>query len=631
MDDAAEHDMGDGPEGPETVASEAAVLEAAALAGRRGERAQNRAADLIEEQIRLARLQRAHLKTQHLRDGFLLAFDLALAVGGVVLVCIIVALFWDAWSSRSVILEPFDAPATLAAQGYSGKVIAAQLRNDLRTFQDDTRTSQEKRAVSDAWSNRIELQIPEAGISIDEIQSLLHRWLSADEHIRGSIATDPKGFALAIEGDRIPPQEFRGPPTGLRSLISRAAEYVYASGEPYLFCVYLLNRGRFDEAVSLARNAFPTAPKADKPLLLNVWANALSALGRYSEALGKTQEAVRLKPDFWMGYDGMMGMEQSLGHEEAVARIGRDMERRAGRGRWLAADVPSAYWENLDFQRNDWPAFHSEVAGDMAASAGHGTEAGEAAPVDAWALAQMHDWRGAELELETAPGFEQDKTVMAQNAFDRAVIALDRGDNARALKQMQAVNAIVSKNTDVASTIVPPTACWLGLAEGLTGDVAKASADFKRGGTFVDCYRFKADVADRAGRFDEAQKLYAAAAALTPSLPSPYESWGEALLRRRLNDRAIAKFAAAHARGPHWADPLEHWAEALAAKRAFGEAAKKYDDAAQYAPQWGALYIHWGRALDAQGDHAAALEKFRRAWALDLTAAQRASIRGCCG
>jgi tetratricopeptide (TPR) repeat protein len=631
MDEAADSETNDGLEGPEIIASETAVLEAAALAGARGDRAHKRAAMLIEEQIRLARLQREHLRTQHIRDRFLVAFDLALAVGGLVLVCIIVALLWDAWSSRSVILEPFDVPSQLATQGYSGKVVAAQLRNDLRTFQDDTRTTQSKRDVSDAWSNRIELQIPEAGISIDEVQALLHRWLSRDEHIRGSVAIEQNRLVLAVEGDRIPPREFRGPAGDLRGLVSKAAEYIYGSGEPYLFCVYLLNQGRFKEVIALARSAFPSASKADKPLLLNVWANALSGLGNYRAALEKTQEAVRLKPDFWLSYDGMMGMEQSLGHEESVVRIGRAMERRAQRGGWFAADVPSAYWENLDFQRNEWQAFHAEVASDMAASAGHGTEAAEAAPVDAWALAQMHDWRGAELELETSPGSEADKSVVAQSAFVRAVIALDRGDNSRAVDEMRSVDAIVSKNTDVASTIVPPTLCWLGLAEGLAGNAAKAADDFKRGGTFVDCYRFKGDVADHANRWAEAQKDYAAAVALTPSLPSPYETWGEALARHGQYDDAIRKFSIAHENGPHWADPLEHWGEALAAERAFSNAAEKYQDAARSAPQWGLLYIHWARALDAQGDHAGALEKLKRAWSLDLTPQQRASIRGCCG
>jgi len=149
-----------------------------------------RAGVLIEEQIKLAAMQRQHLHTQHIRDRFLVAFDLALAVAGVIVLCLAAALFWDAWTSRSVIIDAFDVPASFAAQGLSGKVMASELLDRLKAFQDATRTNQEKRAVEDAWSNRIELQIPEAGISIDEIENLLHRWLARDEHITGSVVED---------------------------------------------------------------------------------------------------------------------------------------------------------------------------------------------------------------------------------------------------------------------------------------------------------------------------------------------------------------------------------------------------------------------------------------------------------
>ena len=62
-----------------------------------------------------------------------------------------------------------------------------------------------------------------------------------------------------------------------------------------------------------------------------------------------------------------------------------------------------------------------------------------------------------------------------------------------------------------------------------------------------------------------------------PQPPAPYESWGEALLRHRLYDAAIAKFSSANAFGPNWADPLEHWGEALAAKRDYAGAAEKFE------------------------------------------------------
>ena len=434
-----------------------------------------------------------------------------------------------------------------------------------------------------------------------------------------------------MRGDRFAAKSFTGAREQLHTLAVKAAGYLYGGSEPYLFSVYLSEQGRDAEAIALARSAFANANTTDKPLLLNVWANSLADLGRYREALDKVSEAVRLKPDFWLGYDTKMAMQLSLGQEESVVQTGRDMERRARRGQWLAANVPSAYWENLNSLLNDWPDFHRDLAADMAENGGQGTEVAQDPPFDAWALALMHDWRGAELELETSPGAGGDKFVIAQSALVRAAIALDRSEFKSSALSMHAVNSIVTKDSAIASEIVPPTACWLALAETLAGQGSNADADIARGGHFVDCYRFKGDIADRRGDWAGAQKDYAAAVALAPSVPSSYESWGEALMRHGARDAAIAKFAAAHERGPHWADPLEHWGEALAAEGKFEEATKKYSQAADDAPNWGHLYLVWGRALDRLQRHAEALDKYRRAEALDLSSADRAALGGCCG
>ena len=282
------------------------------------------------------------------------------------IVAIIGALFWDAWSSRSVIVDPFDVPASIAAQGISGKVVASELLDRLKAFQDATRTNQLKRAVADAWSNKIELQIPEAGISIDEVENLLHRWLANDQHITGSVVEEGKGIALTIRGDRFAARSFTGSRAQLHALTIKAAEYVYGGSEPYLFGVYLEEQGRALEVIALVQSAFSTASHTDKPLLLSVWSNALADLGRYREALDKAREGVRLDPRFWLGYDNMMGDDQSLGEEEAIVETGRDMERRARRGSWFAADVPLGYWQNLDYSVADWPATVPNGVSDIA-------------------------------------------------------------------------------------------------------------------------------------------------------------------------------------------------------------------------------------------------------------------------
>jgi tetratricopeptide (TPR) repeat protein len=289
------------------------------------------------------------------------------------------------------------------------------------------------------------------------------------------------------------------------------------------------------------------------------------------------------------------------------------------------------YWQNLDYSVADWPAFHRDVVFDMAQNGGQGTENAAEVPIEAEALARMHNWRGAELELETSPGTNSDHYVIAQSAFVRAIIALDAGDFARAAASLRTADRIASADSAVASNLASPWACWLARAEALSGEGAKADADIARGGRFVDCYRFKGDIADKRGDWPAAQIDYAAAVALAPSIPSSYGSWGEALARHGQEDAAIVKFALAHEKGPHCADPLEHWGEALASQGKFEDAIAKYKEASAYAPDWGLLYLHWGRALSRLNRSSEASEKFRRAWSLDLTPRERASIAGCCG
>jgi tetratricopeptide (TPR) repeat protein len=624
--------MDDEPEEGLSPAEEAITEPLISLANDRnaGAEERTRASVLIEEQITLARLQRAHLKTQHIRDRFLVAFDLALAIGGAVVVAAILALLWDAWSAHSVVIDQFDVPASFAARGYSGKVIASEIKENLREFQHATRSSQAKRSVSDAWSNRIQLQIPEAGISVDEVQNLLHRWLGRDEHIAGGLAEEGTQIRFTIYGDNITAKDFTGPASDLHALLVKAAEYIYGKSEPYLFSVYLSNQGRDAEAIALIKGAFPTADSSDKPLLLSIWSNALSDSGRYKEALEKAEESVRLNPRFWLGWNGVMAQELSLGNEEAVAQTGQQMQQISGRGYAFAAHVPAVYWGNYDYVVSDWQAFHSEVTADMAENEGQGTATADEAPIDAWSLAQMHDWRAAELELDTSRGDKRDNFLAAESAFVRAAIAADRKEWPAAAADMKIVGAIVAKDAATASNIPTPVLCWLGLSSAMAGDVAAGETALARGGRYVDCYRFKGDIEDKLNHWPAAAKDYKAAVTLAPSIPSSYLSWGDALLRHKRYDEASKKFSRAHLKGPHWADPLERLGEVYAAQGHWADAAAQYQKAAEYAPKWGLLYLNWGRALDKLDRHAEALTAYQRAWTANLTGRQRSSIYGCC-
>ncbi|MDB6012238.1 MAG: hypothetical protein JWL65_4488 [Gammaproteobacteria bacterium] len=494
-----------------------------------------------------------------------------------------------------------------------------------------TRSTVAKRSITDAWSGDVRMEIPETHVSLGEIQRYLRQWLGHDVSVGGSVVRDAQGISLTVRGSEFAGKTFAGEPNALPALLKRAAEYSYGQSEPVLFGYYLLSHHRSEDAIAVARNAYSSALEADKPLLLNIWGNALSFEGRFQEGLEKFRLAVELNPDFWIGYNNVINSLVVSGQEEAAADAGRQMERRAGRGKWFASKVPTSLWTTLDQLRWDLTSTHLENQRDIATSAGHGGSPDEeVVALDAFVLAEMHDPRGATLDLQTAPGAESDPHLSTLMTFMRGVIELDRGaySNARAefrhLDDGDLLTDVVIRDT------TPAPACYAAVAEEMMGDSAKADEHIARGGRFVDCYRFKGDISDHRGNWEQAQKDYAMAVSLAPSIPSSYESWGEALARHANYAAALEKFRQANAHSPHWADPLEHWGEALGAQGKYREAIEKYNAAQRYAPNWAQLYLHWGRALDAVGKHREAVERYRRALELDLKEEERKSLAACC-
>ena len=161
---------------------------------------------------------------------------------------------------------------------------------------------------------------------------------------------------------------------------------------------------------------------------------------------------------------------------------------------------------------------------------------------------------------------------------------MEAGDATTAVAEMEAFGKAYA--SPVVSSNNPGYHCWIAPAEEAAGHPDKADAFLKSAGTFVDCYRFRADILDARGDWPGAQKAYAEAVALAPDLPAAYYSWGVALARRGDLVGAEAKLMDANKRGPHWADPLKAWGDVLVRQGNIRDALGKYDEALEYAPNW---------------------------------------------
>jgi tetratricopeptide (TPR) repeat protein len=561
----------------------------------------------LKEQTQLLKVQKDHLKDEHAarlhflqgqaREVDIRRFGLRLRVGFQVFLALVastigiglIVMIRDAVSSRSVVVDAIDIAPNVAAQVPSGKIVAAGLLDVLTKIQAANHSSAEHRALSNAWTNEIAIEVPETGVSIGQIERTLKARFGHDLHIDGDLVqTEKGGLALTVRGTGILPKTFTDEARNLEKLLTQAGEYVYGQSQPGLWAAYLSN-DRYDEAIRFAQGAYATVEASEKPYVLNAWANAIAAKGgegAMAQALPLFREAVRLKPDYWVGYNNIMYALGGLGDEEGELRVSEQMMKLAG-GR--PGRAPEILYANYDQEVWDLPAERASAIADMETHSGIGTT-GAAVGAENLIVAQyevqMHDGEAAALRLKTTPVDEKNVSDVAVAAMDRALLAEENGDLKAASKEWDAFAVAYADPTFATGN--PQWICFAAVTHENTGQPTKADAALKPfgNGTFVDCDRFRGDVLDLRGDWSGAKDCYAKAVKLAPSIPSGYYSWGMALVKHGDLDGAAAKFKEANQKGPHWADPLKAWGDVLVKQGNTKEALAKYDEALKYAQNW---------------------------------------------
>jgi tetratricopeptide (TPR) repeat protein len=531
----------------------------------------------LKGQAREVDIRRFGLRLRVSFQLFIVLLATVLGIGAAIII-------HDAVNSRSVVVESFDAPPALAARGASGKVLAGGLLDELRRLQNVTRADAAKRNLANAWAGEIKLAVPEAGISLGEFSRVLKERFGHDLHIDGEVVESGSGdLALTVRGDGVPAKNFSGPAGDLGRITTAAAEYVYSQSEPVLWAYYLTNKGRNTEAIAFSKAAYAGAIKEDRPFLLNTWANALSNVGGSPrESLELYRSALKLKPDYWVAFNNVMQGYWLLGDEENAWKAGESMRAVAG-GR--PGRAPEIYYQNWDVLTWNLGAWLDAIVADADANGGVGSNIAGVSGVSIADISQrLHDPDAAELALQTISPEVADLNTAAMTHFVHGRMAAAAGDIGRAVTEMEAFQTGFAD--PIVSSQFPGFACWVAPAEEAAGHPDKADAILKSAGTFVDCYRFRADILDGRGDWPGAQKAYADAVALAPDLPAAYYSWGAALARHGDLVGAVARFAEANHRGPHWADPLKAWGDVLLKQAHAEDATARYDEALKFAPNW---------------------------------------------
>ena len=205
----------------------------------------------LQARSREGRLRRAGQRARLVMQIFAVLVASAVALE-------LLSMLYDAATSRSVVIDAFRAPSSLAARGLTGDVIAAELLDALQKLQDETRTGHRSLEAHGAWASDIKLNVPDTGISIGEIDRILHDRFGHDTHIDGDVVQTAAGtLEMTIRGDGIPAASFTG--SNLDALVTQGAEYAYARSQPTRYATYLFNHERLDDALAFLPGAFARA------------------------------------------------------------------------------------------------------------------------------------------------------------------------------------------------------------------------------------------------------------------------------------------------------------------------------------------------------------------------------------
>ena len=472
--------------------------------------------EFLKEQTKLLAARRKTVEDEHeyfevewgprlialgLRTGFQLLtafFATALGLGFAVMI-------FDAFHSHSVVIDPFEISPNLIAQAPSGRIVAAELLDRLTQIQAATRTSAQKRDISNAWTDEISIEVPETGVSIGQLERLLKTRLGHDQHFSGDlIKADPAGLALAVRGAGLLPKTFSNEKGDLDLLLTKTAEYVYSQSQPALWAAYLVDRGAIRKRLNTAKRRSARLPNRIgqsswhiglKPLPKPVAPGRRRWSGRWHE------KAIALRPDHWYAYGVMTNMKGSLGDEEGVWRLSEEVRKIAG-GRPDRA--PEAIYTDVDAITWNLSTQLAGLTADAEASSGSDTFTYTVGPQIALVEALMHDPIASDLTLQMTKPDPSEPTIGATTHFVQGLLATETGDVVRAVNEME---AFLNAYSD------PPVSwadygynCWVAPVEEAAGHPDKADAVLKTAGTFHDCYRFRADILDSRGDWPGAQK-----------------------------------------------------------------------------------------------------------------------------
>jgi len=549
---------------------------------------------VLEEHANLVHAQCAELKLRKVGEGVRAALWAILALVALGLLAVIIAVVVRAAKSDALVVQSFEVPPSLRAQGLTGKVVATQILDRLAEMQKQTQSIRAASTYANNWENDLSIDIPNTRATTDQVWKLLRGWLGKETRISGEVIDTGTGLALTARVGSEPGQRFVSDKRDLDALVTQGAELIYKQTQPYRYSVYISRgRGRQAEQFAVLGQLSKNPSAVERKWALNGISVEHRDLGNLRAARATAERALAIDANMLPAIGNLASVYGLLGGEqEQVDTLERSLRAPVSEeyNKDHARRTRCASQGNIGIATPD-PEIIREATACLSAM-DNPFAAQSAESYRSWYAIYRHE----PLVDVVLPGLPDD--VPGEAAYRTAAARL-RGYLARgpgrdfpaAFQQFEAALADRRKPGPEEAFVraVYPTQGLPLRARGLAmlGRYREAEALIRQ--SPIDCYeclRVRGLVAEGLGRPNEAQQYYSRAVHAAPRLARAYVDWARLLARHQRFEGAERRFAKAAKLAPNWADPLKYWGDALAAQGKHDEALDKYDAASKLAPKW---------------------------------------------
>ena len=580
---------------------------------------------LLEKQGRLIDAQIESERLDHGAKRMQVALRVFIAIAMTAIAAALLAMVANARRDHGLVVEAISVPPDLAQRGVTGETLAANLADRLAEIDRQATSWRSAETLATNWGKDISFEIPQTGVSIGELDRMLHRKLGHQTVIGGSVFRTTDGLRLTVRAGAGGTVEQKGTDATLEAMVQRAAEGVFEKTQPYRYSKYLEFAGRRDEAMKVVRTL---AENSDDPKERAwAWAQITNLLLRtdVDAAIAAGQRAVAEDRDNPLALVNLNIALSQLSSHRALA-IGNKANEIGSRDNSGLSEIGV---NNSRANRANEPSQSGDFAGtvkELSALSGRnypglkeliaGNKAG--------ALIGMHDISGARRIANLPPDtyfathFEQTGGLntpqyggaVALGDYDQA-IGFVRGALAAAEQQPESANMTVLVRE---RHLLPLLATALA-ADGRIDEAKRIVA-----GLPADCFNCQGarlTVLSLAGDFVPAVPL---AHMLQKQVPGPFVPlvMSSAYFKAKQYGDALAAGDEALTFGPHFADAHKVRGDALRLLGRIDEALKEYAAAEKAAPRWGRLQIDWAIAAWRKGDRDGARDHLRKAATMDL-------------